>query len=34
LICPKEQGIVRRVELTCSTCRICFVGRGSRAGAI
>jgi hypothetical protein len=34
LICPKEQGIVRRVELTCSTCRICFAGRGCRAGAI
>ncbi len=24
LICPKEQGIARRVELTCSSCRICF----------
>ncbi len=24
LICPKEQGIPRRVELTCSACRICF----------
>ncbi len=24
LICPKEQGIARRVDLTCSSCRICF----------
>jgi hypothetical protein len=24
LVCPKEQGIPRRVALTCSSCRICF----------
>jgi hypothetical protein len=24
LICPKEQGIPRRVAITCSSCRICF----------
>jgi Gene product 88 len=30
LVCPKEQGVARRVELTCSTCRICFTGRGCR----
>lgn len=26
LICPKEQGIPRRVAPTCSSCRICFSG--------
>ena len=30
LICPKEQGIARRVELTCSSCRICFTAGGAR----
>ena len=30
LICPKEQGIDRRVEITCSSCRICFTRRGRR----
>ena len=30
LICPKEQGINRKVEITCSSCRICFAGRGRR----
>jgi hypothetical protein len=30
LICPKEQGIARRVEMTCSACRICFTDRRSR----
>jgi hypothetical protein len=24
LVCPKEQGIPRQVELTCFSCRICF----------
>ena len=30
LICPKEQGIDRKVEITCSCCRICFTGRRPR----
>lgn len=30
LICPKEQGIERKVEMTCSSCRICFAGRDRR----
>jgi hypothetical protein len=30
LICPKEQGISRQVELTCSSCRICFTDRARR----
>jgi hypothetical protein len=30
LICPKEQGIARLVEMTCSACRICFTDRGPR----
>jgi hypothetical protein len=30
LICPKEQGITRQVEMTCSRCRICFTDRGTR----
>jgi hypothetical protein len=33
LICPKEQGIDRQVNLTCSTCRICFTPRGRRGQA-
>jgi hypothetical protein len=32
LVCPKEQGIARRVELTCSSCRICFTDRVRRGG--
>ncbi len=32
LICPKEQGIARRVELTYSSCRICFTHRVRRVG--
>jgi len=32
LICPKEQVTERRVELTCSSCRICFTDRGRRGG--
>ncbi|MBA3413630.1 MAG: hypothetical protein H0U10_00190 [Chloroflexia bacterium] len=32
LVCPKEQGIARRVELTCSSCRICFTDRARRFG--
>ncbi len=31
LICPKEQGIARQVEMTCSDCRICFTGRRPRS---
>ncbi len=27
LICPKEQGIARAVEITCSSCRICLADR-------
>lgn len=27
LVCPKEQGVARRVEMTCSSCRICFTDR-------
>lgn len=27
LVCPKEQGIARKVALTCSSCRICFTDR-------
>ena len=31
LVCPKEQGIARQVELTCTSCRICFSDRRPRA---
>lgn len=33
LICPKEQGIARSVELTCSSCRLCFTDRALRVGS-
>jgi len=32
LICPKEQGVARRVQLTCSSCRICYTAGGPRGG--
>jgi hypothetical protein len=32
LVCPKEQGIPRKVEITCSSCRICFRGAAVRGG--
>ena len=32
LVCPKEQGVPRRVELTCSTCRICFSAPRAASG--
>jgi len=30
LVCPKEQGIDRKVEITCTSCRLCFAQRGPR----